>query len=201
MRPQKDAEFLEHDYDGIRELNNPMPTWWTTIFWATSVFALAYYLYYQLGPGPSIAAEYAAETAEAAAIAAARPPEVVPTSDEVFAASLKDPLLVKTGNLKFAQLCAVCHGERGEGKIGPNLTDAVWVHGDGSPRFLWKSVDEGYPALGMVAWGKILKPDELKAVVAFVGSIRNTYVPGGKAPQGPRTPAEEAALTQPAVAP
>jgi cytochrome c oxidase cbb3-type subunit 3 len=200
MRPQQKDEYFDHEYDGIRELNNPMPTWWTSIFWGTFFFSIAYIAYYHLGPGTLEHAEYAQEVAEADAKAAAMAMKEGPVTEASLVALTKDAMVVKEGNLKFVSICAPCHGEKGEGKIGPNLTDSAWINGDGSMTFIWSSVENGYPAKGMVPWGKILKPEEMKRVVAFVGTIRNTNVPG-KAPEGPRDPAAAPTATTAVAAP
>ncbi|MFO0728900.1 MAG: cbb3-type cytochrome c oxidase N-terminal domain-containing protein [Myxococcota bacterium] len=201
MQPQQKDEWFEHEYDGIRELNNPMPTWWTSIFWGTFFFSIAYIGYYHFGPGTLVMAEYNADVAEATAKATALAMKEGPVTEDSLAALMRDPAVVKEGNLKFVTYCAPCHGEHAEGKIGPNLTDSAWINGDGSLKFIHTSVENGYPARGMVPWGKILKPDELKRVVAFVGSVRNTNVPG-KPPEGPRpagTATSAAAAPAPAV--
>jgi len=76
-----------------------------------------------------------------------------------------------------------CHGDKGQGLVGPNLTDAYWIHGKGTRADIFKVIHDGVPDKGMLAWGEILKPEEVIAVSSFVFSIRNTNVPG-KAPQG-----------------
>ncbi len=91
--------------------------------------------------------------------------------------------ILAEGRIVYVGKCAVCHGEKGEGTIGPNLTDGFWIHGDGKDAAVETVVKDGVADKGMPAWLNSLKPDELKNVVAFVRSLADTNV-SGKAPQG-----------------
>lgn len=175
------GELLSHEYDGIREYDNPTPMWWHLVFWASIVFAAIYFFAYQLSNmAPGVLASYEAELAEAGATQVASGPAA---TEESLAALVADAGAVGAGQQKFMTVCAACHGQKGEGLVGPNLTDNAWIHGDGSLLAIHKVVDEGVLAKGMPAWGKQLKPVELNQVVAFIGTLRNTNVPG-KAAEG-----------------
>jgi cytochrome c oxidase cbb3-type subunit 3 len=167
----------EHTYDGITEYDNPLPGWWVAIFWASIVFAPFYAIYYHLGPDRLIADEYARESQAHAEAEAARALSSGVVTEEVLAALGRDPATVREGAALFQQNCIVCHGERGQGKIGPNLTDDAWLHG-GTLLAIHHTINEGVPDKGMLAWGKQLDPDTVKKLAAFVGSIRGTHVPG-----------------------
>jgi cytochrome c oxidase cbb3-type subunit 3 len=90
---------------------------------------------------------------------------------------------VQEGAAVFATTCAACHAPTGGGNIGPNLTDEYWLHG-GAPEEIYKSIRDGFPTKGMPAWGAQLGERRVRAVTAYVLSIRNTHAPGGKPPQG-----------------
>lgn len=170
-------KLLEHNYDGIQEYDNPMPSWWTAIFVVSIVFSVGYWLYYHTaGSGTPVHDDYAEEMRlyqeKAAAFAMAE------MKEEDFHKLMADPEVIAKGAAKFKETCAACHGDKGEGKIGPNLTDSAWIHGAGSMVDLYKVIGNGVPEKGMPTWSRSLKPEELKAVTAFVGSIRNTNVPG-----------------------
>ncbi|MEM9692366.1 MAG: cytochrome c, partial [Myxococcota bacterium] len=90
---------------------------------------------------------------------------------------------VSQGQKVFNTHCVTCHGDKAEGKIGPNLTDKFWLNGDGSLMSIYKVVDQGVADKGMVPWGGTLSPGDLRKVVAYVGSVRDTNIPG-KEPQG-----------------
>lgn len=184
---EHEERLTDHEYDGIREYDNPMPPWWKNLFWATFVFSIGYFLYYELGNGPNAQDEYVAEVKayqQLQAKLALANPEV---SEDALAALMGDAAVVEEGKLKYAAVCAACHGQKGEGLIGPNLTDEFWIHGDGSLTGVMKVVKEGVLEKGMPAWERQLKPDELRKVVSFVGTLRGTKVPG-KEPQGEKRP-------------
>ena len=104
-------------------------------------------------------------------------------SEELLLASVEDPNAVAGGKQVFVTHCAVCHEPDGRGKIGPNLTDEYWLHG-GAPMDLHTVVKNGILTKGMPAWGATLGSTAVKNVTAFVLSIRDTNVAGGKEPQG-----------------
>ncbi len=181
-----EPDLLDHTYDGIQEYDNPMPRWWVWSYWASFWYALAYLFHYWIGNGVSIADDY---DAEMAVVNAARAKAAL--SQEVSAESLKkllaDSASVAKGSEVFAGRCVACHLEKGQGSIGPNLTDSHWINGKGSLMDLYKVIGEGVPAKGMPAWSRQLTPAELRQVVAFVGTLRGTNVEG-KAPQGDSVP-------------
>lgn len=93
------------------------------------------------------------------------------------------PELVAAGKEIFTSTCTPCHGADAQGVIGPNLTDSAWLHGS-KLASVERSIRHGWPSKGMPAWGPQLGDAKIRAVAAFVVSIRNTNVPGGKPPQG-----------------
>ncbi len=176
-----DEELLigDHEYDGIQEYDNPLPRWWTLMFMGSIVFSVGYYFHYQLGDGQSVLAAYAAE----ASAAEQNAPPLAEVTEEALAAIAGNASSVAAGKEVFAARCAACHGDSGEGKIGPNLTDHHWVHGAGALSDIYKTTSEGVAAKGMPAWAKQLSPKEMQNVVGFVGSLRGKMTPG-KAAEG-----------------
>ncbi len=172
-----------HVYDDIEEEDNRLPNWWLFILWATVIFAFGYWFYYHsAGLGPGSMEAYKAEAAEAARLAAkSKPP---PTGDETLLAMLNDPQQVQLGQQQFQTQCAACHGAKGQGVIGPNLTDAYWLHG-AKPLEIQKVIAEGVVAKGMPSWEKPLGPDRVRAVAAYVLTLKGKNEPG-KPPQGER---------------
>jgi cytochrome c oxidase cbb3-type subunit 3 len=185
--------LLGHEYDGIREYDNPLPGWWVWIFIATIVFSGGYYGWYQLGPGQTVIAEYEEEVR----LAAERVPQPVAgataVSDDVLAALQKDAKTMASAKEVFASRCAACHGPEGQGIIGPNLTDDYWLHG-GQLTAIRKVIAEGVPAKGMVPWKDQLKPGEIDAVTAYVASLRGTHPSNPKPPQGTKASAADISL-------
>jgi cytochrome c oxidase cbb3-type subunit 3 len=176
-----------HEYDGIAEYDNPMPAWWRRIFWATFVFSLGYVVHYHFtGNGESVSQGYAREMREQREIEAAQALGKELTEDGL-AKLMHDPALVKDGQGIFAARCVQCHAERGQGNIGPNLTDDHWINGSGTLLDLYEIVSNGRPQRGMPTWSRMLRPMEVAQVVAFVGTLRGTNLPG-KAAEGTALP-------------
>lgn len=181
--PNSHDELLDHNYDGIQEYDNPLPRWWVYVFWATIVLVPVYYLAPgHMGAGGTKERLYAAEME---AYRKAHPETTAPsvTDDAGLLAMAKDPAHLDAGKAAFTANCAACHGAAGGGVIGPNLTDDAWLHG-GQPGEIHKTVVEGVPTKGMPAWGKMLKPDQVDAVVAYVMSLRGSNPANAKAPEG-----------------
>jgi cytochrome c oxidase cbb3-type subunit 3 len=177
--------LLDHEYDGILEYDNPMPRWWVWTFWATFWFACAYIFHFWFGNGVSIADSFKEED-EAARAALAAAAMSQPVTEESLLPLLSAAGTVKSGGEVFLTRCAPCHGQKGEGLIGPNLTDGSWIHG-GQLLDIYKTVSTGVAAKGMPAWEKQLTPEQLRQVVAFVGTLRGSNIPG-KAPEGSPAP-------------
>ena len=186
---QEHDHLLEHNYDGIQEFDNPMPRWWVYIFWATIVFSILYYFNVPgIGIGKGRIANYnetmaAARAAEAKRVAA----QPAGSSPEQLVALSKDATALASGKQTFTQNCAACHRADAGGQIGPNLTDDYWLHGAAIDQ-IHKTVTDGVLEKGMPPWGKVLKPAQLDAVVAYVYTLRGTNPPNPKAPQGDLVP-------------
>jgi cytochrome c oxidase cbb3-type subunit 3 len=165
-----------HEYDGILEADNRLPTWWLFTFYAAIAFAIGYWFYYQeFKAGKTPLQAYFAEKA-----AEAEKNGVDPTEAELVA--LAEGPSLELGRQLFSANCVACHEAKGQGKIGPNLTDAAWLHG-GDPVAIFKTVRDGVAAKGMPSWGPTLGRAGVTQVAAFVLTLRGTNVPG-KAPEG-----------------
>jgi cytochrome c oxidase cbb3-type subunit 3 len=189
----KDDRLLGHEYDGIQEYDNPMPRWWILIFWATIVFAVLYWLNLPgIGSGRGRLAAYEQEMARAEEQYGSRVPAPGsgPSETELIAFA-QDPAKRAQGKAVYETNCTACHRADGGGVIGPNLTDDFWIHG-GAPAQILSSVSAGVLDKGMPAWGAVLKPDDLAAVIAYVMSLHGTNPPAPKEPQGVKDPAEAA---------
>ena len=183
-----EKEKIIHEYDGIHEADNDLPRWWLLTFFGTVIFAGGYYLHYSafksgLNPGDA----YKEESKAAAAAEAERIKSMGTLTPEALVSLSKDQGTVTAGKETFTTTCAACHGPNGGGTIGPNLTDEFWIHG-GKPDQIYKSVRDGWVDKGMPAWGQSLGEQKVRQVAAYVYTLKNTNVAGGKAPQGDRDP-------------
>jgi cytochrome c oxidase cbb3-type subunit 3 len=100
------------------------------------------------------------------------------------------------GAQAFVSNCVACHEAKGQGKIGPNLTDATWLHG-GDPVSIFKTIRDGAPAKGMPAWGPVLGRGGVTQLTAFVLSLRDTNIPGKAAEGTPYDPTATLSATEP----
>ena len=173
----------EHVYDGIRELNNPLPSWWLAVWFITIVYSYFYVVHMDLD-GSGVIDEYNAAVNAQAAHDAAAALALGEASEASLATLSKDPATMTEARATFVATCAVCHGEQGQGIIGPNLTDNYWKNGDGGLVSIHHVIDAGIPTRGMPAWGKQLDPIAMRKLAAYVGTLVGTNVPGGKGPEG-----------------
>ena len=169
-----------------------MPAWWRRMFWATFVFSLGYFVHYQLtGNGASVEQSYDEDMREFRELQAAQSLGTTVT-EEGLERLMQDPMLMRDGQSVFRVRCTQCHADRGQGNIGPNLTDEYWLNGDSTLLSLYEIVGKGRTLKGMPNWDQKLRPLELAQVVAFVGTLRGKNL-AGRPPQGNRIAVPSAA--------
>lgn len=181
---EKEADvMLDHDYDGIKELDNALPPWWKYGFIITVFFAGAYLIHFHvLGSGNNPTQEYEAELKNAAVKMEAYAAKNKDRVDENNIA-MADAGGIADGKEIYQQACWACHGKLGEGGAGPNLTDEYWIH-KGSLNDIYHTLKVGYPEKGMQSWEKQYSPRQLNNITSFVKSLKGTNPPNGKAAQG-----------------
>ena len=183
MAEEKDIT-LEHEFDGISELDNPTPAWFMWLFYATIVFAGAYLLTYHVFDwGKLQEDEYVAEIQQADAAKKVYLAHAANLIDENTVKESADAAVVSAGAAVFQTNCVACHGDNGQGVVGPNLTDEYWLHG-GKINNVFKTIKYGIPEKGMISWEKTLTPKQISDVANFVKSLKGTNPPNPKAPQG-----------------
>ena len=193
LRPIEEEKDLviDHAYDGIKELNNPVPAWFNFLFFGTMIFAAAYLFYYHIGGyGDLQDKEYENEMARAKMEKAAYLEKSANTIDENSVKFDNTPTVLEEGRTVFATNCVVCHGDKGQGIIGPNLTDDYWLHGGGVNN-VFKTIKYGVPEKGMISWEKNLNPKQISAVTNFILSLKGSNPAGAKAPQGEKYEAKD----------
>jgi len=172
----------EHSFDGIQEYDNDLPRWWVWLFIITVIFAVIYPFIYHTGEpklaSQTIDAEMAALNAAAAKAAEASGPSV-----EGLVKLASDSGALKVGQEVFTTRCMACHGDKGQGIVGPNLTDDYWIHG-AKITDIHHVVMNGVLEKGMLAWKGQLTPEQIDAVTAFVWTLHGTNPANPKAPQG-----------------
>lgn len=175
--------LLDHNYDGIRELDSRVPPWFSWLFYLTILFAIYYMLnYHVLGTGKLMYDEYADEM-QTAEIQRA---ELIRTGaflNEETVTRLTDPAAINKGKQIFSTNCVACHGTDGGGIVGPNLTDKYWIHGGGIKN-IFKTIKYGVPNKGMISWQTQLNPNQMQEVASYVLSLQGTTPAAPKAPEG-----------------
>jgi cytochrome c oxidase cbb3-type subunit III len=195
LRPlaeEKDL-LIEHEYDGIKELDNPTPAWFMYLFYSTVVFAVAYLLIYHVfGIGQLQYDEYKTEVAQAEVAKKEYLSKAANLIDENTVKLVTEQEAIKAGEAIFKQNCAACHGDKGQGMVGPNLTDEYWLHG-GNIKSVFKTIKYGFPAKGMPNWEKQLSSKQLSDVANYIKTLHGTNPPNGKEPQGEKETNEKLA--------
>jgi cytochrome c oxidase cbb3-type subunit 3 len=178
----QDPLLLDHEYDGIHELDNKLPRWWVWLFYITIIFAVIYLMYYHvLKIGPLSGGEYVEEMKIGNQLKAAAMGKFEAGIPGLQPAS--DPIILENGRQTYAKFCAPCHRADGGGLVGPNLTDGYWIHGSNycdTVTTIWN----GVPAKGMITWKATLKPDEILAVASYIYTLRGAKLATpGKPPE------------------
>jgi cytochrome c oxidase cbb3-type subunit 3 len=183
---EKDAELLtDHDYDGIQELDNGMPPMLKYIFVITVFAAVIYWInYHVIEASPLPLQEYEIELEQAAIAKEAYLKKAGNSVDENTVTLLTDASMLAAGEKVYTTNCVACHGDKGQGGVGPNFTDQYWLHG-GDIKSVFKVVKYGVAAKGMRSWQSEIKPGDMQAVASYIlTKLGGTNVAGGKAPQG-----------------
>ncbi len=200
LRPiseEKDI-VIDHEYDGIRELDNPVPVWFNGLFYATLVFAVVYLaVYHVFGWGLTQEQEYEREMAQAEAARIEYLSQAANLVDENNVEVDLSPTVVSAGQAIYAANCAVCHGQSGEGGIGPNITDEFWIHG-GEINDIFRIVKYGVLDKGMVPWEQMLTPAQIAEVSNYIITLRGTNPPNAKDPEGNKVEYKEGGAEEPA---
>ena len=182
---EKEKEILlDHNYDGIQELDNSLPPWWKYGFYLTILVGIIYiYRYHISHDGQSQEEEYVAEMQKGEEDKAAYLAQSANNVDESNVQQLSDGAALAAGKEVFIKNCAACHVADGGGSVGPNLTDDYWLHGGGIKE-VFKSVKYGWQDKGMKSWKDDLSPIQIQQVASYIKSLKGTHPASPKAPQG-----------------
>ncbi|UZH54119.1 c-type cytochrome [Salinimicrobium tongyeongense] len=175
---------LDHNYDGIKELDNKLPPWWLYSFYISIIFAAGYLAYYHLWNGEDQVAEFEKEML-AAKIAVEEYKKNAPDLvDAENVELLTEAAELKKGEAIYQTNCLACHAADGGGGIGPNLTDEHWILGGGIKNVFHTVSEGGRAGKGMIAWKSSLKPAEIQQVASYILSLQGTSPANPKDPEG-----------------
>jgi len=187
MNDQNDPLLLDHEADGIRELDNKLPRWWVWLFYLTIIFSVIYMGYYHLfAKEKTSAAEYEVERAAGEKIKNATMAKFEATIGALEAS--KDEKVINAGRQTYTTLCLPCHRADGGGLVGPNFCDDYWIHGSNfvdNVKVIW----HGVPEKGMITWKTVLNPNQIYEVASYIQTFRGTKPVNPKPPEN-LTPAK-----------
>lgn len=182
---EKEADILmDHNYDGIQELDNDLPPWWKYGFYITIIFAVIYLTIHHVTKTSDLqiaAYEKAVEAGRIAKEEYQKKDANNVTENNVKVITDKDK--IAEGADLFKANCVVCHGKLGEGVVGPNLTDEYWIHGGGIKN-IFHTITFGWPDKGMKSWQADFTPLKINEIASYILTLKGTNPPNGKAPQG-----------------
>lgn len=195
LKPMEKEEeiLLDHNYDGIKELDNHLPPWWKGLFYATIIYAIGYILIFHVfKTSPLQEEKYELEIAAAEALKTSREADLVIDFDENSVTKTTNPEELADGQKFYDAQCAVCHKVDGGGLAGPNLTDPYWKHG-GAMTDIYKVIKNGVANTAMISWESQLNPVRMRNVASYVMTLQGTNPPGALGPDGElyEEPAEE----------
>ncbi len=181
---QEEDILLDHNYDGIKELDNHLPPWWKGLFYLTIVYGVIYIMIFHVfKTAPLQEEKYANEIAAADALKASKAADLVVDFDENTVTATTDAVELASGQQFFEAQCAVCHKKDGGGLAGPNLTDQYWKHG-GSMSDIYKVIKNGVPNTAMISWESQLNPLRMRNLASYVLTLQGTNPPGALPPDG-----------------
>ena len=182
---ENEADLLmDHDYDGIKELDNNLPPWWVYLFYIGIIFGVIYFARYEVFGGDDQETELKIEMAQAKVDVEEYLKTAPDLMDEKTVVLLTDPESLATGKEIFTTNCAACHRADGGGQIGPNLTDKHWILGGGIKNLFHTITNGGRDGKGMISWKGTLKPKEIQKVASYILSLQGSNPKDPKAPDG-----------------
>ena len=176
--------LLDHDYDGIKELDNNLPPWWIYLFYACIAFAAIYLVRFEILGADDQEMELKKEMAQAKIEVAEYMKTAPDLMDEKTVTLLTDAPSLAEGKTIFTTNCAACHRADAGGQIGPNLTDDQWILGGGIKNLFHTVTNGGRDGKGMIAWKGTLKPKEIQKVTSYIISLKGSNPKDPKAPEG-----------------
>lgn len=182
---EKEGELLmDHDYDGIKELDNNLPPWWVYLFYICIIFGVIYVVRYDVLGADDQEMELKKELAQAKIDVAEYMKTAPDLMDEKTVVLLTDAPSLDEGKTIFTTNCAACHRADAGGQIGPNLTDDKWILGGGIKNLFHTITNGGRDGKGMIAWKGTLKPKEIQKVASYILSLQGSNPKDPKESEG-----------------
>jgi len=192
---KEDDILLDHNYDGIKELDSRVPPWYSGLFYATIIFAVYYMLHFHVFNTGKLMHEEYEEEMEFASLQKAELMNTGSVVTEENVTLLTDNASLFSGKAIYDVNCVACHSADGGGLVGPNFTDEYWINGGGIKN-IFKTIKYGVPSKGMISWQTQLNPLQIQEVGSYIMTFQGTTPLSPKAPEGevwdePELPATE----------
>jgi cytochrome c oxidase cbb3-type subunit 3 len=176
--------MLDHDYDGIKELDNVLPPWWVYLFYGCIVFAVVYLVRFHIIGDYTQKEEYEMALVEAQK----EHEEYLKTAPDLVNVDnvelLTDDASIATGKKIFTESCVACHGANLQGGIGPNLTDNHWING-GGVKNIFRLISEGSATNPVMApWKESIAASDIQKTASYIVSLEGSKPDGAKDPEG-----------------
>ncbi|MCK5468172.1 MAG: c-type cytochrome [Cyclobacteriaceae bacterium] len=182
---EEETVMLDHDYDGIHELDNHLPPWWKWLFYVTIIWGFIYYLVYHVFDALPLMQEEYDIVMEDARVAREEMMALEGNNIDENNVEFSDAAdVMANGKAIYDRECVACHAPEGQGLIGPNFTDKYWIHG-GSINDIFKIIKYGVPQKGMISWQSKLTPSDMRDVGSFIMTFVGTTPQNPPAPKGP----------------
>ncbi len=190
---EEDKLDMKHDYDGISELDNKVPGWWSIGFYGTILIAVIYlYRFFIADTFPRQLDELAMENEKAVA-AKTQYLKLSASNVDENTIAMGDAAAISAGAELYKKNCVACHADKGQGnQTGPNLTDDFWLH-KGGIKDIFYTIKYGWPEKGMRSWKEDFSPAQIAQLSSFVKSLKGSNPPGAREPQGEKWTEEAAA--------
>ncbi len=180
----REAEIAtDHEYDGIKELDNRLPPWWLYGFYISIAFAVIYMFRFYFLDMPRQEDEFQEEMTKAKEEVKVYLASLDNLIDENSVTLSTEIIDLNAGKAIFEQNCAVCHASDGGGGVGPNFTDKYWLHGGDMPS-IFSTIKYGVPSKGMISWEAQLSPKKMQQVASYIYMMEGTTPVKAKEPQG-----------------
>ena len=187
MANKEQEILLDHEYDGIREFDNPTPMWWYLVFLGTALFSVSYFVFFHLGDaGRTLAEAHEMAVADNLRLRFAEIGELKVDEPTVMA-YLDKPDWLAVGASVYRTHCRSCHADNGSGLVGPNLTDDSYKNVN-QLIDVARVIENGAAAGSMPAWRNRLHPNEVVLVAAYVAGLRGQNLPGPRGAEGKPIP-------------
>lgn len=180
--------LTEHEYDGIREFDNPTPGWWHWMFGASVVFSVLYFVFFHFSVAGWTVEDLWSNDQRAEFVRIFGSVGQLKADDQSILQQMDNPQFMTIAKAAFIGNCSACHAKDGGGLVGPNLCDESFKNVK-HVSDIFKVITDGANAGAMPAWKRTFSDNERVILAAYVASLRGTTPGNPKMAEGESIPA------------